>query len=38
MKEMKDNQFETKCVHGSYRAASGAPQNMPIIQSTTYRY
>lgn len=38
MKEMKDNQFETKCVHGSYRAESGAPQNMPIIQSTTYRY
>ena len=38
MKEMKDNQFETKCVHGAYRAESGAPQNMPIIQSTTYRY
>ena len=38
MKEMKDNQFETKCVHGSYKAESGAPQNMPIIQSTTYRY
>ncbi len=38
MKEMKDNNFETKCVHGSYRAESGQPQNMPIIQSTTYRY
>ena len=38
MKEMKDNKFETKCVHGAYKAESGAPQNMPIVQSTTYRY
>ena len=38
MKEMKDNKFETKCVHGAYKAESAQPQNMPIIQSTTYRY
>ena len=38
MKEMKDNKFETKCVHGAYRAQSAQPQNMPIIQSTAYRY
>ena len=35
---MKDKKFETKCVHGSYKAESAQPQNLPIIQSTTYRY
>ena len=35
---MKDKKFETKCVHGAYKAESGEPQNLPIIQSTTYRY
>ena len=35
---MKDKKFETKCVHGAYKAESAQPQNMPIIQSTTYRY
>ena len=38
MKEMKDMGFETKCVHGAYKAESGEPQNLPIVQSTTYRY
>ncbi len=32
------NNFETKCVHGSYKAESGQPQVLPIAQSTTYRY
>ena len=38
MKEMKDMKFETRCVHGAYKAESAQPQNIPIIQSTTYRY
>jgi len=38
MKEMKDMNFETRCVHGAYKAGSAEPQNLPIIQSTTYRY
>lgn len=38
MKEMKDMNFETRCVHGAYRAGSAEPQNLPIVQSTTYRY
>lgn len=28
----------TNCVHGTYRAESGKPQELPIAQSTTYRY
>ena len=35
---MKDRGFETRCVHGAYKAESAEPQNLPIIQSTTYRY
>lgn len=35
---MQDKKFETRCVHGAYKAESGQPQNLPIIQSTTYRY
>ncbi|MCI7145992.1 MAG: O-acetylhomoserine aminocarboxypropyltransferase/cysteine synthase [Clostridiales bacterium] len=35
---MKNKGFETKCVHGAYQAESGQPQNLPIVQSTTYRY
>lgn len=38
MKNMKDLGFETRCVHGAYKAGSAEPQNLPIIQSTTYRY
>lgn len=35
---MQDKKFETRCVHGAYKAESGQPQNLPIVQSTTYRY
>ena len=35
---MSEMGFETRCVHGSYKAESAQPQNLPIIQSTTYRY
>lgn len=30
--------FNSACVHGTYRAESGEPQELPIAQSTTYRY
>jgi len=30
--------FETRCVHGAYKAESGQPQVLPIVQNTTYRY
>ena len=35
---VSNRHFETDCVHGAYRATGGAPQNVPIAQSTTYRY
>lgn len=35
---IKDKKFETRCVHGAYKAESAQPQNLPIVQSTTYRY
>lgn len=30
--------FNSACVHGTYRAQAGQPQELPIAQSTTYRY
>ncbi len=35
---IKNKGFETKCVHGVYKAESGEPQVLPIVQNTTYRY
>lgn len=35
---MKNMSFETQCVHGAYKAESGQPQVLPIVQNTTYRY
>lgn len=35
---IKDLGFETRCVHGAYKAESGQPQVLPIVQNTTYRY
>lgn len=34
----KKRAFETICVQGGYKAQSGQPQVLPIIQNTTYRY
>lgn len=34
---MKKN-LETLCVHGGYKPRKGEPQQMPIIQSTTFKY
>ena len=30
--------IETKCVQGGYRPGSGEPRQVPIIQSTTFKY
>ena len=30
--------FDTSCLHAGYRPGSGEPRNIPIIQSTTFRY
>ncbi len=30
--------IETKCLHAGYTPENGAPQVMPIVQSTTYRF
>ena len=30
--------FDSKCLHAGYRPAGGEPRNIPIIQSTTFRY
>ena len=35
---MSDYQIETKCVQGGYRPGNGEPRQIPIIQSTTFRY
>ncbi len=37
MKERKVN-IETTCVQGGYHPASGEPRQIPIIQSTTFKY
>ena len=30
--------FDTSCLHAGYRPENGQPRNIPIIQSTTFRY
>ena len=35
---MKDNRIETKCVQGGYTPGNGEPRQIPIIQSTTFKY
>lgn len=35
---MKDTRIETKCVQGGYTPANGEPRQVPIIQSTTFKY
>ena len=30
--------FDTNCLHAGYRPGSGEPRNIPIVQSTTFRY
>ena len=35
---MKNMSTETKCVQGGYRPGNGEPRQVPIIQSTTFKY
>lgn len=35
---MSDFKIETKCVQGGYTPANGEPRQIPIIQSTTFKY
>ncbi len=35
---MKDYNIETKCVQGGYTPGNGEPRQIPIIQSTTFKY
>ena len=34
----KRNNIETICLQGGYNPGNGQPRQLPIIQSTTYRY
>ncbi len=35
---MKEKRIETKCVQGGYTPGNGEPRQIPIIQSTTFKY
>ena len=35
---MKDTSFETKCIQSGYVPENGEPRQIPIIQSTTFKY
>jgi len=38
MIKMSDYKIETKCVQGGYTPGNGEPRQIPIIQSTTFKY
>lgn len=35
---MRDKNIETKCVQGGYSPKNGEPRQIPVIQSTTFKY
>ena len=35
---MSEFKMETKCVQGGYRPGNGEPRQIPIVQSTTFKY
>ncbi len=35
---MKETRIETKCVQGGYTPGNGEPRQIPIVQSTTFKY
>ena len=37
-KKMSDYRIETRCVQGGYTPGNGEPRQIPIIQSTTFKY
>ena len=38
MKDFKDTCIETKCIQAGYVPGNGEPRQIPIIQSTTFKY
>jgi len=38
VREMKKDRIETRCVQGGYTPGNGEPRQIPIIQSTTFKY
>ncbi len=38
MIDVSDRRMETKCVQGGYTPGNGEPRQIPIIQSTTFKY
>ena len=36
--EMANVNINTKCVQGGYHPGNGEPRQIPIIQSTTFKY
>ena len=34
----KNYRIETKCVQGGYTPGNGEPRQIPILQSTTFKY
>ena len=36
--DMSNQRIETKCVQGGYTPGNGEPRQIPIIQSTTFKY
>ena len=37
-KQMKEYSLGTKCVQGGYTPGNGEPRQIPIVQSTTFKY
>lgn len=35
---MSENRIETKCIHEGYEPGNGEPRQLPIYQSTTFKY
>ena len=35
---MSQHRIATQCIHAGYTPGNGEPRNIPIIQSTTFRY
>lgn len=35
---MSDYKMNTKCVQSGYRPGNGEPRQIPIVQSTTFKY
>ena len=35
---MSDYRLNTKCVQGGYTPGNGEPRQIPIVQSTTFKY